>query len=229
MPQRSLTMTWSLAGESLNSQASSSSLRQSLLGQVPLAVAEDDRRLVARDHVLELRDHVLVHVALAVGQPERVVPFVKRVVEAELHPALAHRLGHLPHQVAFRPDLGRVPWPAPGLAGFGAGPQAEALVVLRGRHDVLGAGAGEDVGPLVGVEQFGAKLRGEILVIEVLAVIGLVELPPGVVGLLVMHLVPIPLGIFTYLAPRRHRIDAPVDEDAELGVEKPLRRRARVE
>ena len=32
--------------------------------QVPLAVAEDDRRLVAGDHVLELRGHVLGDVPL---------------------------------------------------------------------------------------------------------------------------------------------------------------------
>ena len=124
-----------------------------LARHVPLAVAEDDRRLVARHHVLKLREHVLVHVALAVRKPERVEPLIKRVIETELHPALTHRLGQLPHQVALRPDLGRIPWPTPGLGGFGAGPQAEALVVFRGRNDVFGAGAEKDLGPLVGVEE----------------------------------------------------------------------------
>jgi hypothetical protein len=42
LPQRSLITTSSRAGDSLNSQASSASLFQSLEGMIPFAVAEDE-------------------------------------------------------------------------------------------------------------------------------------------------------------------------------------------
>ncbi len=55
------------------------------------------------------------------------------------------------------------------------------------------------------------------------------ELPPDVVRLLVVDSVPVPLGVLADLAPRRDRIDTPVDEHAELGVQEPLWRRPLVE
>ena len=198
-------------------------------GHVPFAVAEDDGRLIAGHHVLELREEVLVDEPLAVAEPERVVPLVEGIVEAELQPAFSRRRRELGHQVAVRPGLDGVPGPAPIAARLGAGPEAETLVVLRGGHDVPRPGAGEDIGPLVGVEQFRTEFRGEVLVVERFAVVLLVELPPNVVRLLVMHIVPVPLGILSGLAPGRHRVHAPVDEDAEFGVAEPLRAGAFVE
>ena len=53
-------------------------------GPIPLAVGEDDRGRVTGNDVLELRRHMLGDVALAVLQPERVEPFVERIVETEL-------------------------------------------------------------------------------------------------------------------------------------------------
>src|ERR1700693_1149252 len=45
-------------------------------GHLPLAIAEDDRRLVPGHHILELGHHVLGYVARFVAQVERVVPLI---------------------------------------------------------------------------------------------------------------------------------------------------------
>ena len=104
-------------------------------------------------------------------------------------------------------------------------------MVLGGQHDVLRARALEDVGPVIGVEQLGPELRREVLVVEVGAVLPLVVLPGAlldrvrVLALAVRERVPVPLGVGQLARDHRrvggHGIDAPVDEDAELGVGEP--------
>ena len=105
-------------------------------GQVPLAVREDDRRLVAGHHVLELRDHVLGDVAGLVGEPERVVPLVERIVEAHPQALRAHGLRQFPEQVALRADLDRVPragprWPRPRGSARGRSPRGASRSAPR--------------------------------------------------------------------------------------------------
>ena len=85
-------------------------------GQLPLAIAEDDVGLVARHHVLELRDHVLADVARLVGQPERVVPLVERIVIAHVQTLAAHGVGEIAEQIAVRADLDGVPRASPSGA-----------------------------------------------------------------------------------------------------------------
>ena len=43
------------------------------------------------------------------------------------------------------------PWPAPCLVGLFAWPKREAIVVLRGEHDISRSRAFEDVGPVRGI------------------------------------------------------------------------------
>ena len=145
-------------------------------------------------------------------------------------PALRVALASSPIRSRFGPISTAFHGPAPGAAGLGAGPEAEAFVVLGGRHDVLGAGAREEVGPLVGVEQLGRELRGEILVVEILAVVSSCGTAT--------RRCPASCSTCCSSTTRRtaptwpqagHRVDAPVDEDAELGVEEPLRRRPLVQ
>src|SRR5437016_5591029 len=62
-------------------------------GQVPLAIAEDDSRLIARDHILELREHVLLDITRLVGKPKRVIPLIKRIIEAHLESLAATGIG----------------------------------------------------------------------------------------------------------------------------------------
>src|SRR5664279_6189688 len=74
-------------------------------GHFPLAVAEDNRRLVAGDDILELWGHMLGDIARAVLQPERVEPFVERIIEAELQPPGSGSLGQLAQEIALRTNL----------------------------------------------------------------------------------------------------------------------------
>src|SRR5690554_6890553 len=119
-----------------------------------------------------------------------------------------------------------------------ARPQGEPLVVLRREDDVAGAGTGEQVRPLVGVEQLGLELMGEILVLRALPEDTVVESTELSVALRIRvgPAVPVPLRILgidadvvTRGAESRDRVHAPVDEDAELGVVVPGRKRACVE
>ena len=87
-------------------------------------------------------------------------------------------------QIALGTGIHAVPGAAPGSVGLRAGPEAKAFVMLGGQHHVLRPGTVEEVGPVIGIEELGLELRGEILVLEVLAVDPLVKLPPGVVAFL---------------------------------------------
>ena len=177
LPQRSLTTTSLFTADSLKSQARSSWTSPFSRGQVPFAVREDDRRLVARHHVLELRDHVLGDVAGLVGEPERVVPLVEGIVEAHPQALGAHRLRQFPEKVALRANLDGVPRAAPCGRRLAARPQGEPFVVLRCRHHVLRARSAEDLGPVIRVEELGRELRGEVAVVELRAVLPAVVVP----------------------------------------------------
>ena len=114
----------------------------------------------------------------------------------------------------MRPYVHAVPVPTIGI-----GPEAEAFVMLRGQDHVAGARPHKDIGPLVRLEQFGGELRRKVLVLEV-RTIGLgVELRRG--AALVLQGIPIPFGVAPFRPPRRHGINAPVDEDAKLGFVEP--------
>ena len=202
--------------------------------QFPFPVAEDDRWLIARHHVLELRRHVLGDIARLVGEPQRVVPLVERIVDAGLQPLGADGGGQISQQVAMRPDLDGVPGPSPGLRGFAAGPHRKPFVVLRGDGDVFCAGTLEHVRPVLRIVQFGAKLRGEVLVIVIGAEHALVKIPGTRVDGIGARFaafrdgVPVPFGV-SQLARQnrsvgRHRVHAPMDEDAEFGLGEPGRR-----
>ena len=119
-------------------------------------------------------------------------------------------------------------------------PQSETLVMLRGERDVLRAGAWKTSAQWSGSNSSARNMRGEVLVREARAVDALVEGPGAgcpAIGLLAFPLrerVPIPFGIGAAPCARRrrvgwHGVDAPVDEDAELGVGEPGRRGPAVE
>ena len=112
-------------------------------------------------------------------------------------------------------------------------------MMLGSQHDIFGSRAHEDVRPMVRVEEFGTELRGEVLVGKIRAVSPLLVSPGaglhgiglGVVAAL-SHLVPVPLGV-GQLAGKDggvggDRVNAPMNEDAEFRLRKPLRRGALV-
>ena len=83
---------------------------------VPLAVGEDDRRLVAGDDVLELGNHVLIHIESRGRRATAgLYHSLKRVVEAHLEPGLAHGVAQLAEQVAMRACVDGVPRTSPML------------------------------------------------------------------------------------------------------------------
>ena len=94
----------------------------------------------------------------------------------------------------------------------------ESVVVFGHGHDIAGPGRLEQRGPFPGVEFLGLEKRDEVLVAEFgLRPIGLQVV--FVLGrILDIHLARIP-----FAAEGGDGIDAPVDEDAELGVEIPFR------
>ena len=62
---------------------------------LPLTIAEDNCRFVVRDQVFELREHVLPYVARLVIKPERVIPLVKRIVDAHTQAFASDRFGEV--------------------------------------------------------------------------------------------------------------------------------------
>ena len=148
-----------------------------LVLQVPFSVAENQRRPVAADHILELGNHVLLDVAVSILQPERVEPLVERVVEPHLEPGIPDRTSEVSQQVAAGPFIHAVPRAAPSAVGILAGPEREAVVMFGGQHHVAGAGLAEEICPLLGIEQLCLEFGGELPVGELLAIDSVVEFP----------------------------------------------------
>ena len=173
---------------------------------------QDVERVEQRDQlahlVVQVLD-VLAHVALCVGCEKgqvvrsrmdpvhrelRVVPVNQRVIEADLQPRLPERLHPRPQQIAPRRRIRRF------VVGELAVPEAEAVVVLARDDRVFHAGTLGGRGPLVRVVEVGVE------VIEVRLVVLVGDL----------------LALFHPLVARRHRVDAPVSEQAEPIMNEPL-------
>jgi hypothetical protein len=113
---------------------------------------------------------------------------------------------------ALRPHLGRAP------VGEGAVVHGEAVVVLGHGNHIAEAGGLEERRPSPGVELLGLEHRDEVLVAELgLRTIG-GEVVRELLLALLVHVPGIPL-----VAECGHGVDAPVDEDPELGVLVPPR------
>ncbi len=78
---------------------------------VPLAVEDDDGRLVAGDQFLELRMHVFEDESFALGriEPQRVKPLIERKVDAHLQAAFSARRRQFAQQVAIGSHQHAVP------------------------------------------------------------------------------------------------------------------------
>ncbi len=178
---------------------------------------------------------------MLIAEPERVVPFVERIVDAHFEALAAAGPHQVEEHVAARAGIDGVPRPPPRAVGLGIAPQGEALVMLGGERHVAGAGAGEDIGPVIRIVVFGAEHGGEIEVWEIRAVDALVVFPRhaagsgGALGLLPFgERIPVPLGVgILVLHAHRgiagHGVHSPVNEDAELGIGIPLRAGTAVE
>ena len=177
---------------------------------VPIAVGEDEGRAVLGYDVLDLRQEMLVDIARAIRLPERVIPFVERIVDSHFDPAFAHGGGHFSQHVAFRAGVLGVP-----ARTVRAGPEAEAIVVVGRHHDVFRSRFGKQVGPIVGIEKFTAHHRPESMVIEIGAVVLYVEVVER--SFSAPHVVPIPFGILALGRVGRHAVRSPANHHAEAG------------
>src|SRR5436190_553794 len=114
---------------------------------------------------------------------------------------------------------------------------SSAVVVLRGESDVASARLLEDLRPLDGVEELRFEEGGELVVAECRPEDAIVEVDGELMPLFLARIVsrrgpervPVPLRVLLGSGERGHRVHAPMDEDPELRVEVPLRRRPRVE
>ena len=114
---------------------------------------------------------MLFDIAGLVREPERVVPLIERIIDSHAQAFVADRSGEIAEEIAFGTRFNGIPRTAPGGGGFFAWPQSEAFVMLRGESYVFSTRPREDVGPMIWVEKFGAKLRGEVFVWKVCAVL----------------------------------------------------------
>ena len=207
----------------------------------PLDVVPEHVRGEARHELVQLRGRVAREVLIVAAVPEEVrvgldgrevahVPVERPgVVDAEVGARSTRRVVELGDQVAARTPCGRVE------AGRGGVPQAEALVVLRRRHDVLRPRSDELTHERIRIEGGSIPQIRQVLVRGPRAVLSLVPLPRRAAG--DAHGVAVPLrilvpgvGVFggdvhsfpVPHRPRRHRVQAPVHEEAELRVAVPL-------
>src|ERR1700722_6822176 len=136
----------------------------------------------------------------------------------EVQALLANGGGQLAHDVLLRSHFGGA------IVGETAIVHGEAVVMFGDGHYELRAGFAEEFGPLVGVEFGRGKPRNEVFVAEC-------GLRPECLHVVLegrvvfhVHVARVPLAV-----ERRDRIDAPMNEDAELGVLIPLRRQISLE
>ncbi len=123
--------------------------------------------------------------------------------EAEDEVLLANGGGEFAGEVALRAHLAGAPGRDVGV------PHGEAVVMLGDGDDVLCAGGFEERGPLVGVVLGDGEEGDEVLVAELVRRAVVLGVPLHVGG---VHVLDVPL-----VDARRDGVEAPVDEDAELG------------
>jgi len=187
---------------------------------VPVAVRPDHPGFVALHEVVELGHGMVLGEAFGVGFPERVEPLIEREVEAGFYFGAVERGEEFADEVAAGAAFHAVPGESPGTFGVDAGPEAEAVVVFGGEHHIACAGALEELGPVVGVKEIGVEVVGQV-VVGTGAVVVLVELTYEAAVGIVFERMLVPFGVAAFFGVGRHRVDAPVDEDAEFGVRPP--------
>ena len=144
--------------------------------------------------LVERRPPRVVAQGVHVVDPELgMVPVDDRVVEADAQAAGAERIHHRPDQVSPGGRVGGL------VVGQRAVPQAEAVVMLGSRHEVLHAGAGGSLGPTIRVVQVGIEI------VQVAFVVADRDF-------LLLH--------YPFVA-RRQGIQSPVNEQAEAVVYEP--------
>ena len=78
-------------------------------GEFPLAIGEDDGGLGVIDYIFELREEVFLYEALFVGEPQRVVPLVERIIDPHVQPFPPTGLSEIEQQVALGADIDCIP------------------------------------------------------------------------------------------------------------------------
>ena len=96
-------------------------------------------------------------------------------------------------------------------------------MVLRCEYHIFSTGTLEDLRPLDGIPHLRAKHGGELSVFKILAVVRFVEVPHQAVVRVAVEPRLVPLAVCRSVTKGRHRIDAPVNKDAEFSILEPFR------
>ena len=165
---------------------------------------------------------MLYGILLGIFEIERMEPLINRMVDAELNIRLFERGFQLAAEIPVGSDINAVPVPR-----IVALEHTEAVVVLRNEVYILCAGLFKELRPLVGIKKLRLEAADKVLILRSGGIHPVVELARGAV--LVAYLLHIPLGILPFFGIRRHGIETPVDEYAELRIREPIRHMAAVE
>ncbi len=153
--------------------------------------------------------HVRVERHPAIHEPPMLGAVARQTKD---HSLFADGLRQVADQITLRPHLCGTPLRKCRVV------HREAVVVLSDGDDEFGARFAEELGPRIGVVGLGLEHGDEVLVAELgLRPVGF-EVVLELRAILQVHVAGIPL-----IAKGRHRVDTPVDEDTEFGVDIPVR------
>ena len=195
------------------------------IGRLPVAIAPEHVGLITLDELIKLRTRLLRHKGLRgplirlVLQVERMKPLLETVIQAKTKIRSTRTNGSLQlrEQVPPRPDV-RIP-----VGRMRRGIQSVAVVMLCGRHNISSPSRLKELHPSGRIKEAGREERRERLVRPPGRVLRLHEAEH--VGIL-LHFPVIPEP---FTGKGRDRVDAPMDEDAKLGVVVPRGERPRIQ
>ena len=193
-----------------------------------ISVRPKQVRLIISNQLLTLRKQMLLHIAVhPSAHAQRTVPLYHGIIQPHSQPLAADSFSKLSHKVSSRADIHTVPRPPEIACSLLAWPQCIAVVMLCGKHHILGSCFLKQFRPLyrVVVQSFehGCKIGIALLSIHFFVIfIHLITLKiPISKKVLLVRPMLIPFGIRTFRRPSRHRIQSPMDKYPELGIAEP--------
>ena len=171
---------------------------------------------------------MLLHIAVhSSAHTQRTVPLYHGIIQPYSQSLAADSFRKLSHKVSSGTDIHTVPRSSEISRSLLAWPQCIAVVMLCGKHHILGSCFLKQFRPLyrVVVQGFehGCKIGIALLSIHFFVIfIYLIPLkiPVSKEILLVCPML-VPFGIRAFRRPCRHRVQSPMDKYPELGITEP--------
>jgi len=155
-----------------------------------------------------------------------VVPFVDGVVDAHFDIRLSHRIGQFAQEISSRPRICAGPRPTPRFISFSTRPQAIAVMVFGGQHNIFGSRLFKCFGPLLGFKHLASEHWNKVRIRKCFSEDTIMKLLGRFMSALafwVYEVAPIPFGVTADFRKRGDRIRPPVNENSEFGITPPLR------